>query len=817
MKKQILHLFLLSSLLYSCASLKKQPKPPTENPNYYTQWFNEHKNEKGEIPVELCDKWYEQDQKLFKNQGERGTSVIAKVENLANQSSHGGRTRCLLVSSIDSNRIFAGSVSGGLWRSLDGGSTWAAINDQASNLSVTCIVENPFNPKEIYYGSGEIRGGSQPPGNGIYKSIDGGMTFSKLTQTSSISDMRYCNYMAHSVVDSSTLWVGTSQGVYMTQNNGTLWTKINITSNFKTGNVSGIISFPDSSMLVSFLGNRMYHSPKGVPGTFVGITDSIFPKSGGIGRILIANCKNVPKRVYSWYTSNIYDKDADRGFFKSLDGGVTWEKAFKGDTIRTGAAYQSYCQVLGVHADEPDFVMVGAVNARFSKNAGATWAVMPVGHSDNHIYTHLGNDNSFLVGNDGGLYKHSWDKIATAPKDLNKGYASSQYYAGNFAATGKTCVGGTQDNGTWRYKNGVLAKIYGGDGAYSHISLQNPNLAYVATQNGATYRMDNYLNSNNVKVITPQKEVTTEGVDFINEFQINHGDGNQLYYRTSKGLWRTTNQGVLWSRLNLKDIGGITSVAVTPSPNPTVYVGGSGIFYRIDSAASRSPKQTLTNLSNKLPNILATSSWGTMSFHPSDSTIMYVGLSAMSSSSRAWKGRYVNTDTLQWESIGGDLPSGLSVYQVQAHPYGDSVLLAATSYGLYYSTNYGKNWTKELRVPNVPIFEMKLRTDDKSLFLFTHGRGVWFLELDNLSANPTGVKNQIEPNQWSVAPNPVENTLRINSDFEISSSQIFNLEGKEILHFDSQKQLDVSMLPQGLFFLRIYDTHGRYSVKKIVK
>lgn len=86
---------------------------------------------------------------------------------------------------------------------------------------------------------------------------------------------------------------------------------------------------------------------------------------------------------------------------------------------------------------------------------------------------------------------------------------------------------------------------------------------------------------------------------------------------------------------------------------------------------------------------------------------------------RIYKIEQVNSNPI-WTPISGNLPSRISVYQVQAHPESpDSVLFAATSFGLYYTTNGGITWEKETRVPNVMILEMKLRPDDNAIFLFT--------------------------------------------------------------------------------------------------
>jgi photosystem II stability/assembly factor-like uncharacterized protein len=817
-KKNLLFLLLISTILCGCAQKnffkekeERAQEEKKENPLYYQQWFNEHKNEKSEIPLGMTDEWAAYDKKIFERGSERGESNIKTVTNLANTGNHGGRTRSILVSSLDSNRIFVGSVSGGLWRSDDAGSSWKPINDQAANLSVTCITENPFNPNEIYYGTGEVRGGTQPPGNGVYKSIDGGMTFNKIA-SSNIPDMQFCNYMNHSLVDSSTVWLGTSKALYKTTNNGTTWSKS------VTGSISGIVNFPDSSLLVSTIGGKIYRSPKGVLGTFSTVADTanIFPKNIN-GRILIANCKNVPNVVYSFFTtttSNYYG-EGDRGIFRSNDGGISWTKAST-DTVKIGSTYQSYCQVLGVHASKPDFIMVGGVTCKYSKNAGKTWNTLPIGHSDNHDYTNFGKNNEFLIGCDGGVFKHTWDKITTAPKDINKGYTSSQYYAGNYAATGASAVGGTQDNGTWRYTNGVLNKIYGADGAYSHISQQNVKMAYVSTQNGSTYRMDNYLTSTNTVKVTPALAVA-EGVDFINEHQINYADGNQLYYKSAKGIWRTTDKGAIWDRLNANTINNPTAIGVTNEQNPTVYAGGTNTFYRIDSAATAEPVTEYKNLYKKMPASIQGSAWGNISFHPKDPHTMYVTFSSASSASRIWKVDNPHIDTMMsWTDLGANLPKNLSVYQLQPHPdQPDSIFFAATSFGLYYTTDAGKTWEKETRVPNVAILELKLRASDKTLFLFTHGRGVWYLELKDLQ-NTVAI-NDVVNFGLNLFPNPATHFIRINTDAEIATIQIFDLQGRVLIEAANETEIPISSLPNGFYVLKIYDKKGRFVSKKFLK
>lgn len=301
------------------------------------------------------------------------------------------------------------------------------------------------------------------------------------------------------------------------------------------GSISGIISLPDSSMLVTIIGNgRIFKSPLGDLTPFTAVNDSsLFPKQN-LGRVLIANCRNVPNTVYAFFTLNEYLQKTFAGFFKSIDGGNTWIKP-SSEITDVGSAQQMYCQMLGVHPTNPNYVMIGAVSTKFSRNGGINWTGFDPGHADNHV--------------------------------------------------------------------------------------------------------------------------------------------------------------------------------AIPAP--------------------------------------------------------------------------------------------------------DSVLLAATAFGLYYTTNNGKTWIKETRIPNVAIFEMKLRASDKNLFLFTHGRGVWHIELADLkSISPS---KDINPIAFKIYPNPTNDILTIDSNFDINNIQIFDLTGKEILQQSNTQQINVSLLPKGVYLLKVFDFNGKFNVQKFIK
>lgn len=799
--------------LFHCQRLPSNLHFSTASPGYYSQWVSEHQNEQGVIPYAAYERWAVDDQQHIRA-SERGNSPIAAVEQLAPSTPQGGRTRALMVDRRNANTWWAGNVSGGLWRSNDAGSSWRAIDDGAATLAISCITQNPFRPDEIYYGTGEGRGSSVPPGRGVFRSTDGGLTF-QLLPASNITGMRYCNQIAHSLAKDSLVYVGTSDGLYISRDAGTSWTRVLI------GAISDIVCHPSGQVLVGRQGLGLYLSNNGY--NFTRITQSDFPGTRNLGHVLVENCRDFPSVAYAFFTTSQYQgADANAGLFRSADFGQTWTKMGDSTTInaRVGSTQAQYNQMLGVHASNPDWIIIGGVNARKSLDGGKTFVIAATGHSDQHTAIPLTNSDDMLVGNDGGIFRVGMRTNTLVER--NTGYLTHQYYAGNFAPQGTLTIGGTQDNGTWRHNATVASKAFGADGGFAHLHQQDPEVGYFSIQNGPVFRLLGLTAARpNTTTVSPT-EAITEGVDFINEFQMNYADGNQLYYRTNKGIWRTTDAGNTWMRLNIQNVANIKAIGVSPEPNPRVYIGGSNVFYRIDGAATTTAADSMVNLSATVPAVSRPLVWGNISFHPLNPNTIFVGMTTMTLSPRAFRVDNAHTNNPVWKNITGNLSSELPIYYIQPHPDNpEQVLFAATAYGLYYTLNGGETWQKETRLPNVAVFDLRLRTTDKTLFAFTHGRGVWQLPLTTLAVGTSEAERATE--LFRVFPNPAVDILRvqqIGNNSTLRTAQIFDTQGRLLLNHliqDPVSEIPVHTLPAGQYIMRVYDWKGRYSSKLFIK
>lgn len=696
-----------------------------ENPGYYDQWFDMKKNDEGIIPRGMNAKWYTYDQQMRASRSRRRMSGPIKEVNFMGPHDLGGRTRALLVHAADEDILLAGAASGGIWRSENAGASWTPLDDAAVNLAVSGITQSPFDSDIIYYGTGEFKGSTAGiSGDGVFKSTDGGLSFNQLPSSAGIYNLNTCAAIQHSKDDPNEVYVGTKDGLYRTQNGGTNWSPV-----YNDGLITDIICFSDGGVMFSKLGEEVFYSPTGDFGSY----DTLFFPHGpwwGLtyGRIEIAEYPGNEDIVYAAFAK--LDGTACQSFFRSTDRGQVWTKE---STPPVGSTQGGYAFMLGVSQSDPNRVVCGATGMRHSTNGGDSWLSQAKSHADYHTFANYANQpDSFLVGNDGGIYRYAWSSLGSR-ESLNDGYHSSQFYGGDHAPSSTTALGGTQDNGTWRVHLGGELHTNGADGGFAYINQQNPDIAYTSQQEGRMFRSENFLSLNPTWTLNnTNPAMDAEKYQFINAYQINHTDGDQLYCRTNVALWRTENRGVNWTKLTNDTILKIFPIGITPETDPDIWLGGrNGVFYYIANARTAAQGSEV-DLRSSLPAHLHSDNLGCIALHPADNTTLYVSFVDYDPSGRVWKVTNANTLAPVWEDISGDLPLTLPVNYVQADPaMPDDVLYAATDFGMYYTVNGGQNWIKESRVPNVPILECKLREFDRRLFLFTHGRGVWHLELSD--------------------------------------------------------------------------------------
>lgn len=519
----------------------------------------------------------------------------------------GGRTRALGVDVTNENIILAGGVSGGLWRSTDGGSTWALVSGISNLHSITCIAQDirAGHTNTWYYGTGELDGnsatggGAPYRGDGYYKSTDDGITWTKLTSTSSgtpqsfDNGFEYCWNIAIDVsntaqdeiyaatfgaisrsTDGGATWTTVLGGYSTTENNGSLYSRYSDVLVTSTGIVYAALS-QENQAGSSSASAGVWRSTDGI--TWTNISDLTFPAL--YNRVVLGLAPSNENVVYvlaetpgSGHQTSYVGSPEDHSFWKytyiSGDGsgaGGSWSDRSGnlpsyGQPVGEFASQGGYDLVVKVKPDNENVVYLGATDLFRSTNGFAdtnasAWiggyatsnnvSQYPNHHPDQHAIVFSSIDPSVMwSGNDGGVQKTTND-VAPAVSWiwLNNGYFTTQFYtiAIDHATVGNdVIIGGTQDNGTW-FTNTTDAgiswgRILGGDGTYCAVA-DGRSSYYASFPGGPTYRL--LLNSGGgMTGFTRVDPTGGSGYLFVNPFILNPNNSGQMYLAGGTRIWR---------------------------------------------------------------------------------------------------------------------------------------------------------------------------------------------------------------------------------------------------------------------------------------
>ena len=434
----------------------------------------------------------------------------------------GGRTRSILYDNRDPNRLtmYAGAVGGGMWKSLDGGNTWAQLPSVNTCLAVSCIAQDANGL--IYYGTGE--GLAQPSatsrnsgtvGNGLHViyANDSDAVLSSTVPTNIANNIAWCmiNRIAINPTNPQDIYVATSgstaNGLRHSIDGGQTWTLIGSLSAPIQGLSSGYSSAADVKF--SSDGTYIFASVGLGGGTFPGanfimsqdgglswraVSSSSFPQyPSSVWRIEIGVAPSDPMTVYIVVANGSGNLG---GIYKSADGGTTWSLIGSPGGVLNAPFGQNqgwYDNVISVNPFDADKVYFGGTQL-YTYSSLSGWHLASIYFADPSnpqwvhpdLHTIVFNDkdkDEMFIGCDGGVFKSNNAFSAFPAPDYtpkNRGYSVTQNYSVAADYYGSV-MGGAQDNGTnyVDYLNGgttYAASVYGGDGVYAEISHFNPNI-----------------------------------------------------------------------------------------------------------------------------------------------------------------------------------------------------------------------------------------------------------------------------------------------------------------------------------------------------
>lgn len=680
----------------------------------------------------------------------------------------GGRIDDFAVVESAPHIIYAGTASGGVWKTTNNGVTWEPIFDDQPTSTIGDVTVSPSDPDIVWVGTGEPNNRqSSSWGNGVYKSTDGGKTWKNmgLKDTHHIGrivihptnpDIVYVAALGH-------LWgPNKERGLFKTTDGGKTWVNTKFIDE-NTGFVDVAMDHENPNTLYAAAyqrrrrgwgfngggpGSGLYKTTNGGE-TWTHLTSGL--PAEDTGRIGIDIYSSNPSIVYAII------ENRQGGVFRSEDKGLSWIKMSP-----TNPRPMYYSQIR-IDPNNDQRIWVLGARMYVSEDGGKTFNTSYVGgvHGDHHaMWINPANSNHVVLGSDGGIYfsydrGKTWDFVNTLPL--------GQFYEIGFDMRKPYYIyGGLQDNGSWGSPSSTLFRlgvtnedwfrIGGGDGFYTQVDSTDYNTIYAESQTGNLFRLD--LRTGESKSIRPQPEDEKESYRFNwnSPILISPHDHNTIYYGGNK-LFKSKDRGETWEasddltaqedreKLPLMGVlpdrntlsrhdgisyfGDITTISESPLKEGLIYVGTDDGNLQV----SRDGGKTWKNVISKVPNVpkytyvtrvVASrfeegTAYATLDGHRNDDFKAYVFMTADYGES--------------WKDISGTLPEGGIVNVIREHHRNSNLLFVGTERGACFSIDRGKSWIKfKGNFPMVPVDDIAIHPRENDLIFGTHGRSIWILD-----------------------------------------------------------------------------------------
>ena len=719
----------------------------------------------------------------------------------------GGRTRTVVYDTryngTTNQVLLAGGVSGGVYKSIDNGTTWVRKSPTGEHYSCTSIAQDTRagNMNTWYYTVGEASGNSASGsdafygGNGVYKSTDNGETWSRLTNSNTTPLEQFntnADFISKAVVNpvNGDIYIACLAAILRSTDGGSTWASVLNGSLANNSQFTDIAVTSTGIFYAGFSGTNsvgsdgVWRSTTGASASWAriaGPTDNPtgWNAQGTYGRVVLAIAPSNENIVYALY-ANASDVNGviNAEFYKYDAGSTTWTTLTLPDEPGTLSGndpfttQEGYDEVIAVKPDNANTIYIGGTNAYRSVDGGASWtriggynsaanySLYPNSHPDIHGFAFQPtNSNIMICHNDGGIQRTN-DNLASsvAWTQINNGYRTYQFYYTDLdPRTGNNkLIGGAQDNGTTRNSGGTgtaFENVLSGDGGSVGLNMPIAGVQteFVSTQFGNIYRRNSTDGNGSATFITPTG-INGSGL-FVTLFKLDPDNTTNLYYANANSIFRTAAAATVlpdtWTSMTgvaASVVGGnnITALATTRgaylAATASLFMGTSnGKLFRLDDPINVTAGSAPVDISSGLPTGYISS----IAVNPRNDDTLLVTFSSYAIVNAYWTGN-ANAASPTWTAVEGNLtaPSYRSS-AIAVTPTGIEYFVG-TSTGLYNASGLptSPTWLQESssEIGNAVVTSLALRTSDNNLLVGTHGYGMWKTQLSASTVLPITLK-----------------------------------------------------------------------------
>lgn len=682
-----------------------------------------------------------------------------------------GRVAALAVDPTNRKRYYVAAASGGVWKTVNAGTTFTPVFDNEGSYSIGAIALDPKNPATVWVGTGENNSQrSVSYGDGVYRSDDGGRSWRNM-------GLKKSEHIGRIVIDprdsqvvyvaaQGPLWSpGGDRGLFKTTDGGKTWNNI-LSISENTGVTDVVLDPRDPDVIYAAAYQRRRHVWTMING---GPESALYKSTDGgatwtklraglptvdLGRIGLAISPVNPDVIYA----TIEAANRQGGIFRSTDRGATWQRMNPYDNQ---AFY--YGQIIADPKDV-DRIYVMGVQIQVSDDGGRTLRPLTsrFKHVDNHaMWIDPTDPEYYLVGCDGGIYE-SFDRGETWHFKANLPITQFYAVAVDNSSPFYYVYGGTQDNfslggpSRTRSLSGITNADWfvtnGGDGFRSHIDPVDPNIVYAESQNGGLVRFDRRTGERvSIRPLVGKGQPALR-TNWDTPFLISAHSHTRLYYAANI-LFRSDNQGDDWKAISgdltrqldrdqlpvmgriwgpeavakhmgTAPYGNASALAESPKKDGLIYVGTDDGLIQVTENGGQTWRRI-----EKFPGVPEMTYVSRLLASQHDTNTVYAAFD------NHWNGDFApyllkSTDAGRtWTSITGNLPANGPVLAIAEDHVNPNLLFVGTEFGVFFTIDGGQKWVQlKGGMPTIAVRDLAIQKRENDLVVATFGRGIYILD-----------------------------------------------------------------------------------------